>query len=478
MRGTESRSRAAGVVRGVVVLVLGGLVAWPGPGVSQEPAPGDTLPLSLSAAVARGVSLSEEVQTALAARQVAEGQVVQARSGAFPQVTATLGYNRTLASIFDDLVLGPPPGEGENGGEEDPFAGLPFGRPNTWNASLGITQPLYSGGRVGTGLDIARHVRRAADLEVAEMEAEMAWQVRTAYLQAVLAAEFVSIAREAHQLATEQLERVELFHRQGTASEFDVLRARVERDNLEPNIVEAVNARRLAELDLKRLINVPAEQPVELVTPLEARVADVDRAALREALERRPALQALDAVVAAREGGVRIARAERLPTVGLGATFAYQAFPQNVAPIDTDWRRDWMVGVQVSLPVFTGFRVRGEVQEARAEHTRAALQRDQARQGMELELEAALGEFDGARAQIEARRATVAEARRTLELAELRYRSGLATQLDISSARLLLEQARVNEAQSLFTYLNAVARLERVSGGEVPLVTEHMPGDG
>src|SRR5690606_15892908 len=97
-------------------------------------------------------------------------------------------------------------------------------------------------------------------------------------------------------------------------------------------------------------------------------------------------------------------------------------------------------------------------------------QRDQVREGLEVELEAALGEFDAARSQIAARQATVEQARRTLELAELRFASGLATQLEISNARLLLEQARVNEAQALYNYLNALARLERVSGGEIPLV--------
>jgi outer membrane protein TolC len=44
----------------------------------------------------------------------------------------------------------------------------------------------------------------------------------------------------------------------------------------------------------------------------------------------------------------------------------------------------------------------------------------------------------------------VAQAERALELAELRFRTGLSTQLDISNARLLLQQARVNEAQALY----------------------------
>jgi outer membrane protein len=444
------------------------------PVAAQQP---DTIRLTLSAAVSRGVELSEEVRTARADQEVAEGRVIEARAGALPQITANLAYNRTLASIFDDISF-PMPDNGDEEDGENPFASLPFGRPNVWNASLQIAQPLYSGGRVGTAMRIARQVRLAARLEVEEAETEMALQIRTAYLQAVLAREFVAISREAFDLASAQLEQVELFRQQGTASEFDVLRARVERDNLEPAIVEAVNARRLAELNLKRLINIPADQPIALATDLDAQIADVDRTALQAALDGRAALRSLDAVVAAREDAVRIARADRLPSLGAAATFAYQAFPNQVTPFDTDWRRDWSVGVQLSIPVFDGFRTSGRVRQARAELEQTRLLREQVRQGIELELEAALGEFDDARAQIEARSATVAQARRTLELAELRFRSGLATQLDISSARLLLEQARVNEAQALYSYMNALARLERVTGGEIPLVAQRLPTGG
>jgi outer membrane protein len=436
--------------------------------------PADTLPLTLEAAVARALSTSEEVQTARAQRSLAEAQITQVRAGAFPQISAGLVYNRTLASIFDNLQLGPPPEPGEEA-PPNPFAALPFGRPNTWNAAIQIVQPLYTAGRVGTALAIARNVRSAADFQIEEAEAEIALQVRSAYFQLALADQMVGITREAHALADATLRQVELFRRQGTASEFDELRARVERDNLEPAVLEAQNARRLAELNLKRLVNLPADRPIAPVTALEPILADVDHAVLEAALGQRSALRALDQQVAAREGAVRIARAERLPSVAGAANFAYQAFPDQIHPFDTDWHRDWSVTLQASIPIFDGMRTRGRIEQARAELRLAQIQREQARQGFELELQAVLGEFQAARAQIEARRGTVSQAVRTLELAELRFRSGLATQLDVSNARLLLQQARVHEAQALYNYVNALARLEQATGGEVPLVAPRLP---
>jgi outer membrane protein len=451
-------------------VVAAPLTVMVSPAAAQRP---DTVELTLQQAVTRALATSEDVETARQQRAQAAAQITQARAGALPQISGALVYNRTLASIFDNIQFGEPePGEDP---PPNPFANLPFGRPNTWNASLQIAQPLYAAGRVSTALQIARRVRTITDLQVQEAEADVELQVRNAYFLVVLADQMVGIAQEAYQLADAVLRQVDLFRQQGTASEYDLLRARVERDNLEPGIVEAQNARRLAELNLKRLVHLPADAPLVAATPLTPVIAAVDRAALEEAVRRRPALQALTEQIAAREGAVRIARSGRLPSVGMAANFAYQAFPNQVAPIDADWRRDWTVTVQAAIPIFDGFRTRGQVQQAQAELRTVELQRDQVRQGLDLELEAALGEFEAARAQIEARRATVVQAQRTLELAELRFGSGLATQLDVSSARLLLQQARVNEAQALYNYVNALARLERVSGGEVPLVQPRLP---
>jgi outer membrane protein len=454
----------------IAIVFTAAALAAPGHARAQEVVP---LRLTLGDAVDRARALGEEVEQARAQQQLAESQVVQARSGALPQVSANLFYTRTLATIFDQIRL-PFPVDNGNGNGNGFLEALPFGRPNIWNATIQVSQPVWAGGRVATALELARNVRRAAALQVDEAEAEITLQVRNAYFQLLLAQDVTAIAEEAYRLADAHLKQVELFRQQGTASDFDVLRARVERDNLDPPIIEARNARRLADLNLKRLINVDAARPIVATTPIDPVLADLDREALRAAMRRRSALQALDEVVAAREGAVRLARANRLPSIDLSGNFSFQAFPDSPIPFDANWRRDWAVTVQMSVPIFTGARIGGEIGQAQAELQQARLERSLVAEGLEIELEAALGEFEAARAQIEARRATVGQARRALELAELRFRTGLATQLEISDARLLLQQSQLNEAQALSAYITALARLERAGGGEIPLVAPRL----
>jgi outer membrane protein len=455
--------------------LMAALLALSG-GAAAQASP-DTVRLDLGEAVSRALSQGEEAALAREQLTRADAQIRQARAGGLPQISGSLTYDRTLRSVFDisgGAPTDPPPEDPPPIDFGDLFGDLPFGQPNTWIASLQLGQALYSGGRVGAARRVAQLGRSAMERNVAEVEASVAREVREGYFQALLAEAMVAIAAESHALATEQLRVVESFFRQGTVSEFEVLQARVERDNLEPQIVAARNARELAAANLKRLVNLPQDQPMELVTPLMAEVRDIDRASVLAAALSRPALRAAADQVLIQESLIRIARADRMPTVSAFGNFSWQAFPEGLVPSGipggSQWREDWGLGFQVSVPIFDGFRTSGSIQEARSNARQAGLQESQLREAVRMEVASALAAFDAARAQIEARRATVAQAARGFELAELRYAGGLATRLEVSNARLLLQQARVNEADAVFSYLSALAALEHVTGGQIELV--------
>src|SRR5690606_37764252 len=104
------RVAAIAALLGAPVMPAWAVQPEPGEAVNQET--GQPTRLSLDQAVARGLELSEEVAAAQAQQDLAESQVVQARAGALPQVSGQLGYNRTLASLFDGITFGGP-AEGE-----------------------------------------------------------------------------------------------------------------------------------------------------------------------------------------------------------------------------------------------------------------------------------------------------------------------------------------------------------------------------
>ncbi len=486
-------------MRRSLVAAAAALLAAPAAGVSQTPvppppaaaAPADSAALSLDEAVRRAMGQSQEVRLARSEVQLADAQVAATRAQALPQLGANLGYTRTFASAFsgggtitipDSLRFEPDPTlpleqrvayledrtpTAGLGGLGALFGDLPFGQENAYTATFSGSQLLYSGGRTGAALNIARSYRDAARLGLVEETAEIELQVRSAYYRALLARELEGIAGAALEQAEAFLRQEQLRQRAGRASELDVLRAEVARDNLRPQAVQARNAAELATLDLKRLVDLPLGEPVRLTTPLAPPSAEVlARVDLAPpvTVAQRAALAAAERQVSIRAQQVRIARGAFLPSVSVNMNYGRQLFPSSTFALNEDWRTDWTAGLTVNVPIFNGGQRTAELQTARVERERAELQLSQLREAVQLQAEQARGERERARTAIAARERTVAAAQRVYDLTTLRYNQGLATQLEVSQSRLELLQARSNLAQAIADFFVADAGLVRATG--------------
>jgi outer membrane protein len=430
----------------------------------------DTLRISIGEAVARALEGSEEIAAARATVSQAASQVTQATAAALPQLTSSLTYNRAIKTIFDDIDFGPP-ADSAGDSSSDLFSDLPFGRPNTYIATLQLSQLLFAGGSVGAARQVARRFQSAADDQLTEAQLDLTYQIRVAYLNAAAAQSLHEIALESQRVAFAHLQQVESFYQAGTASEFDLLRARVDYENRDPPVVQAANAAELGLLELKRLVNLPTDQPVVLTTSQHPEMVDVDEQLLANLVEQRPALHAAHETVLMRQAAIAVYSGQRLPSLRLIGNLGFQAFPQTVAPPGfEEWRKDWSISLAASWTPFDGFRTRGQIGQARAQLQQAEAQESQLREALEVETAAAMAEYRMARAQIEAREQTERMAERALQLADARFGNGLSTQLEVSDAALLLDEARVNRVQAMYDYMKALAQLERLSGGRLELL--------
>lgn len=486
----EMKSRRRTFLGQGLVLTL----AFSGPLAAQEgfvPAQ-DTIVLSLDEAVRLAVGESEEILLARSQVDLARADVTATRAQALPQINANVGYTRTFESSFntgsgvtlpDSLRFDPDssatleervrylerrvPNAGL-GGLGQLFGDLPFGQANAYAMGLSGSQLVYSGGRMGAALDIARSFEEATRLILAEETAEIELQVRSAYVQALLARAVEEATAAALEQAENFLEQERLRHRAGQASELDALRAQVDRDNLRPRLVQARNASELALLNVKRLTDIPMTAPLvlssELAVPPPESLADL---ALEPELltAQRAAILAAEQQMEIRGHQVRIARAAYLPNVALQMNFGRQLFPSGPFDFGGEWRTDWSVTLGVQIPVFDGFRRAAEVDRAQVELRQAELQVDQLRKAVQLQYQQVLGEKRRAAEAITGRQATADVAQRVYELTELRYEQGLSTQLEVNAARLALLQARTNLAQAVADFYVAEAGIARATAG-------------
>jgi outer membrane protein TolC len=222
-------------------------------------------------------------------------------------------------------------------------------------------------------------------------------------------------------------------------------------------VIRRRNARDVAFLRLKQLVELPLDTPIQLVANLEDAVLPPPAARFAEAIaaaeagtsagRQRTAVTQASNDVQQREAGVRIARAQRLPSVSVNSAYGPVAYPA-IAPSFGDFRTNWTIGATAQMPVFTGGRIKADEMSARADLAETQARLQLTRELATLDDASTRLQLADARAAWEATAGIVQQAQRAYEIAELRYREGLSTQLELSDARLLLAQAHVSRAQA------------------------------
>jgi outer membrane protein len=418
----------------------------------------DTLRLSLEEAVTRMLRSSDEARIADAQVAVADAQVLAARAAGLPQLRLNSSYSQVLRNARADIV------------------GAVFGQRYTYNTNLQVQQSLFQGGRIVAASQAAARVERAALATRDEARAQLAVDAQRVYLDVLFTARLAAIQRQNLDIADDRLAQVEQLERAGRASRYDLIRARVERANLEPLALQAESQRVLAELELKRLLDLPIERPLILSTELDAaRIRALADAALAEQRPAgvRGAVRAAQATASARDAGVKVARADLLPTFNASFTTGYLALPQfNGFPTEFDqpngWYADRNFAFFFSWPLFDGLRAKGNIDLAQAQAQLADLDVRRLREQARVDIERARAELLRAQAVVAARETTVREAEEAFELASLRVARGVGTQLEVSDAQLALLTARSTDARALFDLYLAVAELARVRAEPIP----------
>ena len=430
--------------------------------VGQGTAGGKTLLLSLDDALRIGSGESETVWVAEAGVMRAVGTEMVNRSGLFPQIAGTAAYTRTLRSQYSGLFSSGP--SSSSGGVQN----LPFGRTNQYTLGLTLSQYIFDGGQTLSRLRASRSRRRSAEINVDSARAETLLEVTSGYFDALLADRLVEIAESSLAQQEEILRQTTVAQQVGDKSEFELLQARVSRDNQLPALIQNRSRRQETYLRLKQLLNVPLADDVRLTTPLEELPARFARPADLATDSRAPVRQALEEV-AANQALLSGARAERLPSISFNSRYSPVAYPVNLLPRYGDFREDWTATLSLSIPILTWGRLTGDELVARGNLSEAKARLQQTREAADLDVRTSQLNLSDAEATLKSNESTVEQARRGFEIAQLRFREGLSSQIELQNARLLFEQSEVNRAQALRNVQVARARLALIQ--DLPVTT-------
>ncbi len=306
----------------------------------------------------------------------------------------------------------------------------------------------------------ARHNFAAAELSAQDARDLVVLTVGNAYLL-VLADETLVSSVEA-QVATSKvsLDQAVANHQAGTAPLLDELRARVDYQQLEQQLIVAQNGLEKDKLALARTIGLPLAQRFNLTdkAPYAAfDEIDVD-AAIREAHANRKDLAAMVEQTKAAEEQRKAATADRLPTVSVNGDYG---------DIGVNVRHSHGTGDAsgtLSVPLFQEFGLRGEAQVAQSQLDTQRAQQSDINAQVDADVRDALLDIASAQKQVEVARSSVDLSNEALKEAQDRYANGVSDNLAVSQAEQSVAQANDQYVASLYRHNVAKLSLARSLG--------------
>lgn len=458
--------------------------------------------LSLADALSLAEQRSEAVKIAEAALKRAQGQRYQSRAQFYPQLNGTAGYQRTLESQFQSISRSS--SNGNNGGTtssdtsknsgsdlaSSPIAKI-FAAPNTVTLGVQFSQNLFTAGKVLAANKAADAAERAATAGLATARAQLVIDVAQAYYNAVAMDRLSAIADSTLAQADRALAQTALAREVGTSAEFDLLRARVTRDNARPQAIAARANRDVALLRLRQLLGLPLTGAMALTTsvrdeltaeqalaqsPATVMAAPVtlpnsktavtpDTSVARRAVVR----QAADALEAQRYA-LRAANWQRLPSIQFTSNYQRFGYPRDGTFVPSSFAQfypNWTATMGFSFPIWTSGRLLGEKMVAQANFAEAQQRLQQAREAAELDARVAINQYEQAQAAYAASVGTDEQAAKAYTIAEVRYKEGISTQLELDQSRTQLQQARINRVLAARDF--ELARLRLALLGDLPI---------
>ena len=383
-----------------------------------------------------------------------EGLIVEIRSQALPNATIDTNYTQI------------------DSGLSETFGGLFNPNTENWNIALNVRQALFKGGGVSAALKAQDLVEEAVLYDLKATINLAVLDVTTKFYHVLLARENIGVQEQNIELLESQLLDAKNRFEAGAVSRFEVLRAEVERANARPDLIRARNGFRIAIEELRQAMGVMGSP--EDVNEVPKFIGDLDFLpidlglvqALDMAKKNRPELQQLKLIVKAREQGIIIERAARLPDVELVGSYQYNKL--IVSNSFNDALKGWSIGIQSSWAIFDGKSAEGRVLQAKSLLEQARLDLGQTTLEIDVEVRRALHDLQEADELARASEKVIDQAEESLRLANELYSAGRGTQLDVLQSQVALTESRLNQLQAYHSYKIAEATLSKALGNAIP----------
>jgi len=391
---------------------------------------------------------------------VARNDVRQLVRTGLPQVNGEIGYTHFPAlptSLIPAEFLGGTKGE---------FEPVQFGTEHNVRAGATLSQLLFDGSYL-IGVKAARQYVDLRKKELVQNEVATRELVAKAYYSVLVADENVRLLERNHEVARKLHYETDQIFKAGFVEEIEVDRLALTLANIESQISSAKRFKSLSESLLKFQMGMDAVQPIALTdslstltnSPGELMLADANPASRIE-------WELMDMHRSLRELNIKRLTSGYYPTLSLFMNYenSAQRGAFDFFEPDKPWYQMASWGVTMKIPIFDSFQKSAGIQKERTQLQIVMNQREQLRQGINLEVEQARTNYLNATEQVQTQTKNLSLAEKILNTARLKYAEGVGSSLELSSAQTTWLQTQTLYIQSLYELLIAKTDLQKALG--------------
>ena len=419
--------------------------------------------LSLSEAVDYALENNPATKNARLELLISKATIKETFARGLPQINGAynLDYNPKIPVIF--LPNQPPFGDPSNPSEVIPAR---FGV--SYSSGLGVTvSQMIFDGSFFVGLRASKTLLELTNKDLKKAEIDVVENVKKAYFGVLVNQQRIRLAGANLSRIDTLLKETTALNEAGFVEKIDVSRVQVQRNNTFTQVQRSQTALEISKQILKLQLGIPAEYEVELVETLQ----DLST---KEAL-----IQLLGEVGSDRIEIEQVAT--QITLVGLDLKNNVSQYMPKIDFIGntrksgagneldrvfnkSNWFGSSLVGLNMSIPIFDGFSKAARIQKNRVQLTQLENQRSFLKESFNSELYAAKANLRNDLNILEVQEANLQLATEVYQIARIKYKEGIGSNLEVVNADASLIEAEINYLGALYDGLISKINLEKALG--------------
>lgn len=338
--------------------------------------------------------------------------------------------------------------------------------PDRYSSGAGLTQPLFTGGRILRRKDMMHEESRSAQSSLAARQADVVYQASVAYWSWSKA--FYATASFRAAVAWMETHEHDMRHLRaaGLATENEQLSTSVRLDQTRLRLEEALRYTQLCRAIIERLTGKSLTADAVPSQPKGADLAALssERELIQGALTNRSEVKAQQFALSAAQKNIALQQAGYFPQLNANVRGEVAKPNQLNIPPQDEWQYDAAIGLSASWNIMDWGLTRGKVNEAKARANQAGYQLSQLNEQVTFEVRQALINLENALTRVQVARRAEESAKLDLKSVTDLWKNGLARHADVLDSQSRLTDAAFDLVSARADLALGRAELEHAHG--------------